>query len=206
MALESETSIQTKRKPLPLRVWRALSQEWDAFSLRLDVLDLILGFLPRFCCNRLRTKLYQFFGIKIGARTIVMGRMELAGGAGRHKRLRIGTDCQITSPLYADLNAEITVGNNVALGHHVHLVTTNHEIGDETRRCGKVSPQPIVIQDGCWIGARATLLAGVTIGKGSVVAAGAVVTRDVPPNSLVGGVPARLIKSFSCRDGGSEPC
>jgi maltose O-acetyltransferase len=133
-------------------------------------------------------------GVSIGKDSLVMGFMEITGGGDVAKRLLIGKNVQITAPLLADVNASISIGDRVCIGHHVQLITTNHEIGSEEQRCGVVQPAPIVIEAGAWIGARATLLPGVTIGQGSVVAAGAVVTRSVEPNTLVGGVPARLIR------------
>lgn len=73
-------------------------------------------------------------------------------------------------------------------------------MGSSERRAGAGWAKPIHIEDGCWIGARVTVLGGVRIGRGSVVAAGAVVTRDVPENCLVGGVPARLLRQLESSD------
>ena len=78
----------------------------------------------------------------------------------------------------------------------VIIITDDHEIGPPWHRCGDRVARPVVIEDGVWIGARVTLLPGVTIGRGSVVAAGAVVNKDVPPNTLVGGVPARILRTL----------
>ena len=174
-----------------------LREETSGFQFRLRVLNFILALLPRFAFNRLRTRLYRVFGWNIGARTIIMGTMEPAGGGALQKRLHIGEDCQITSPLYLDLNADIFVGDRVAIGHHTHLITTDHETDNPDRRCGETRCSPIRLEDGCWIGARATILAGVTVSRGSVVAAGALVTSDVPPNVIVGGVPAKILKRLS---------
>ncbi len=126
-----------------------------------------------------------------------MGTMDIAGSGAIRDNLQIGEECQITSPIYLDLNAKISVGNRVAIGHHVSLITTTHDTSNPLRRCGKLEFHPIRIGDGCWIGAGATILAGVTVSSGSVVAAGALVTRDVPPNVIVGGVPAKVIRNFS---------
>jgi acetyltransferase-like isoleucine patch superfamily enzyme len=67
---------------------------------------------------------------------------------------------------------------------------------DPERRGGERYSRPVVVEDGVWVGACATILPGVTLGRGSVVAAGALVARDVPPHTLVAGVPARPIKSL----------
>jgi maltose O-acetyltransferase len=167
-----------------------------AFHIRLRILNALLFFLPHLCFNRTRAWLYRVFGVKVGASALIMGRIDLEGPGRVWERLSIGAECQITTPFYADLNGSITIGRGVSLGHHVVCITASHETGWATRRCGVCVPQPIVIEDGCWIGARATILPGVTVGRGSVVAAGAVVTADVPPNTLVGGVPAKPIKTL----------
>jgi maltose O-acetyltransferase len=91
---------------------------------------------------------------------------------------------------------EITIGRNVLIGPNSQFETLNHEIplNENGRRPNII--KPIIIEDFVWIGARAVILQGVKIGKGSIIAAGAVVTKDVPANSIVGGVPAKLIKTI----------
>jgi acetyltransferase-like isoleucine patch superfamily enzyme len=86
----------------------------------------------------------------------------------------------------------ITLEDEVLIGPKVNLITTNHPL-DPFKRRSTIS-LPIVIKKRAWIGVGATILAGVTIGENSVVAAGAVVTKDVPANTIVGGVPAKIIK------------
>jgi acetyltransferase-like isoleucine patch superfamily enzyme len=86
----------------------------------------------------------------------------------------------------------ITLEDEVLIGPKVNLITTNHPL-DPSKRRSTIS-LPIVIKKRAWIGVGATILAGVTIGENSVVAAGAVVTKDVPANTIVGGVPAKIIK------------
>jgi acetyltransferase-like isoleucine patch superfamily enzyme len=76
------------------------------------------------------------------------------------------------------------------------LITGAHQIGDEYQRARDLNPEPINIEEGVWLGARCIILPGVTVGRGAVVAAGAIVTKDVPPNKLVAGVPAKVIKSL----------
>ncbi|RAX43840.1 hypothetical protein DQ354_18685 [Arthrobacter sp. AQ5-06] len=82
------------------------------------------------------------------------------------------------------------------IGPFVRLVTDSHELGPSAKRGGANKWPPIVIGDGTWIGASVTVLGGVTIGKGCVIAAGAVVVHDIPDNSLAGGVPAKVIKKL----------
>ena len=89
----------------------------------------------------------------------------------------------------------IDIGEEVMIGPNVSLITSGHPIQPSQRRSGVVA-KPIVIERNVWIAAGATVIGGVTIGENSVVAAGSVVTRDVPPNTLVGGNPARIIRSI----------
>jgi len=86
----------------------------------------------------------------------------------------------------------ITLKDHVLIGPRVNLVTENHPLAPDSRR-GMLC-KPILIKRNAWIGAGATILPGVTVGENSVVAAGAVVSRDVADNTVVGGIPAKLIK------------
>jgi len=87
----------------------------------------------------------------------------------------------------------ISIGNDVMIGPKVNLVSAGHPTEPAQRRNGIVK-QPIAIGNNVWIGAAATILPGVTIGENAVVAAGAVVSRDVPANTIAAGVPARVLK------------
>lgn len=89
----------------------------------------------------------------------------------------------------------IMLEDNVLIGPKANLITTNHPINPSERRA--TISQPIVIKKGAWIGVGATILPGVTIGENSIVAAGAVVSKDVPNNAIVGGIPAKFIKSIT---------
>jgi maltose O-acetyltransferase len=108
----------------------------------------------------------------------------------------VGEDTFISGPLHVDLGAAVRIGSRVQFGHHVVLLTMDHEMGPPSARCGRLVAAPITIGDGVWIASRVTVLPGVTIGDGAVVAAGAVVTRDVAPDTLVGGVPAKLVRDL----------
>ena len=88
----------------------------------------------------------------------------------------------------------ITLEDQVLLGPKVNLITENHPVDPADRRT--LICKPIVIKRNAWIGAAATILPGVTIGENAIVAAGAVVSRDVPANTVVGGVPAQFIKTI----------
>ncbi len=88
----------------------------------------------------------------------------------------------------------ITLEDNVLIGPRVNLVTENHPLNPEDRRA--LVAKPIVIKRNAWIGAGATILPGVTVGENAVVAAGAVVSKDVAANTVVGGIPAKFIKNI----------
>lgn len=88
----------------------------------------------------------------------------------------------------------ITIEDNVLIGPKVNLITENHPL-DPTDRKALIA-KPIIIKQNAWIGAAATILPGVTVGENSIVAAGAVVSKDVPDNVVVGGIPAKLIKTI----------
>jgi acetyltransferase-like isoleucine patch superfamily enzyme len=106
------------------------------------------------------------------------------------KHTRIGLHNTIIGP--------VTIGNHVNLAQGITVTALNHNFADTTKRIDEqgVTTKPVVIGDDVWIGANAVILPGVTIGRHAVVAAGAVVTQDVPENTLVGGVPAKIIKSL----------
>ena len=88
----------------------------------------------------------------------------------------------------------ITIGDGAYIGPNANLVTINHDIDPEKRHM--TICKPIVLENNVWIGAGATVLPGITIGEGAVIGAGSVVTRDVPPMTVVGGVPAKVIKKI----------
>ena len=103
---------------------------------------------------------------------------------------RIGIHCTVIGP--------VSIGNNVNLAQGITVTALNHNFENMTRRIDEqgISTKPVVIGDDVWIGANAVILPGVTIGRHVVVAAGAVVTKDVPDNCIVGGVPAKMIKAI----------
>lgn len=128
-------------------------------------------------------------------------RSYIAGGAiVRSTRLVTGSDCSINS--YSVLSGDITMGNGVRIASHASLYGFNHgyAVTDVPVFRQPLTVKGIVIEDDVWIGANAVILDGVRIGSHSIVAAGAIVTRDVPAYSIVGGNPARLIRSRLARE------
>jgi acetyltransferase-like isoleucine patch superfamily enzyme len=112
-------------------------------------------------------------------------------------RLRVGDRVFFNNGVFISCVHEITIGDDVAIANDAYL-TDSDSHGVEGR---KVREAPIHVGNGCWIGARAIILPGVTIGSRALVAAGAVVTRDVPEDTLVGGNPARVIRELVYPDG-----
>ncbi len=108
------------------------------------------------------------------------------------KNLTIGKNVFFNSGCKMQDQGGITIGDGTLIGHNVVLATLNHDMQPSKR--GNMHPKPICIGKNVWIGSNATVLPGVTIGDGSIIAAGAVVTKDVPPFTVVGGVPAKIIK------------
>lgn len=92
--------------------------------------------------------------------------------------------------------APVNIGNNVMIGPNVDIYTVNHPMTAQGRREYKAIATPVNIGNDVWIGGKVAIMPGVTIGSNVVIAAGAVVTHDVPDNTLVGGVPAKVIKSL----------
>ncbi|MCA9835795.1 MAG: hypothetical protein KC422_02735 [Trueperaceae bacterium] len=108
--------------------------------------------------------------------------------------MSVGKNVFINSGCRFQDQGGITIGDGAFIGHNVVLATLNHGIAPEKR--STIYPAPIVIGQKVWIGSNATVIAGVTLGDNAIVAAGAVVTKDVAANTIVGGVPAKTIKTL----------
>ena len=118
-----------------------------------------------------------------------------------YRNLTIGNDVYIgPHALFLCTESQIFIGNKVLFGPHVTIIGGDHRITDVGRFIYDVldkhpeDDQDVHIEDDVWIGTNTTLLKGVTVGRGAVVAAGALVTKDVPPYAIVGGVPAKVLK------------
>lgn len=111
------------------------------------------------------------------------------------KNITVGKNVFINACCHFQDQGGITLGDNCLVGHNVVFATLNHGFAPEERQ--SMLPAPIVVGRNVWIGSNSTILQGVTIGDNSIIAAGSVVTKDVPANAIVPGVPARFIRSIS---------
>lgn len=138
--------------------------------------------------GRLRWVLLRSYGVRI-ERAAVRERCYFGS-----PDVAIGRGAYINTGVFFDGTDAIEVGARVHLGMQVMILTGGHQLGSADCRAGEISPAPVRIGDGAWIGARAVVMPGVRIGAGAVVAAGAVVVSDCEPGGLYGGAPARLIR------------
>lgn len=110
--------------------------------------------------------------------------------------ITFGKSCFVNSNCYFMDCAKITLGDNVFVGPFCGFYTANHPLDAERRNQGLEIALPINIGDNCWFGANVSVMPGVNIGNGCVIAAGSVVTKDVPDDVMVAGVPAKIIKKI----------
>lgn len=120
------------------------------------------------------------------------------------KNIKLGEDVFINVNNYFMDGATIEIGNHVFIGPSCGFYTANHPLDYINRNKGLEKALPIKVGDNCWFGANVSVMPGVTIGSGCVIAAGAVVTKDIPDNSLAAGVPAKVIKTIEQGDLSNE--
>ncbi|MCK0122670.1 acyltransferase [Loktanella sp. F6476L] len=142
-----------------------------------------------------------FFDIKsseaslaLGARNQIMHAVHFE--TGYEGNITLGDDCFIGAFAILNGHGGIKIGNNVLIAGHCHIVAGNHRFEDPSVpiTAQGIDSQGITIEDDVWLGAGVKVLDGITIGRGSIISAGAVVNRDVPPLSIMAGVPARFLR------------
>jgi acetyltransferase-like isoleucine patch superfamily enzyme len=145
--------------------------------------------------------LYNSKGIKIGRNVEIRpgARLETRGDYSAEPKIIIGDDTSIHYYFHCGAFQSVKIGKNVLIAGRVFITDHDHVFDDPA-----IPPlhaawdiQPVVIEDEVWIGEGAVVLKGVTIGRRAVIGANAVVTKNVPPNTVVGGVPARIIKTIT---------
>ncbi len=141
--------------------------------------------------QEVRALFSELIGKKVDESFLLIPPFYTAGG----NEIRVGQNVFVNQNCtFYDLGG-LDIGDDVMIGPNVSLITAGHPIEPSQRRAATIG-QPIVIERNVWIAAGATIIGGVTVGENSVVAAGSVVTRDVPANTLVAGNPARVIRSI----------
>lgn len=143
----------------------------------------LLGYVP---CRWFRTLVLCMLGAGIDRTAVLYGGFEIRSP----RKLKIGEGSCIGHRATLDARGGLTIGRNVNLSSEVMVWTAQHDYRDPGFR---TVFEPVMIGDYVWLGPRCIILPGVTVGEGAVVAAGAVVTKDVDPYTLVGGVPAQKI-------------
>lgn len=139
-------------------------------------------------------------GVKIGDNvTILKNTIIECTGVIRElgEGIEIGNNVGISQSCFIQVRGQVKIGSHVIMGPGVSIFSENHNTGNTEEYIINqgASRQGVTIEDGVWLGAKCTILDGVTVGQHSIVAAGSVVTKDIPPYSIVGGVPAKLIKN-----------
>lgn len=168
------------------------------YHFKLILANLICGLFPDFYSGSIRATVYRLAGFKLGPGCFIMKNLALLSGQPNfYQKLDVGANVLISTHITINLDEKVTLEDNVTLSPFVRIYTGTHAIGSSSRRCtSEAIAKPVVIERGSWVALGATILPGVRVGYGSVVAAGAIVTKDVPPNSFVAGIPAQLIKKL----------
>jgi len=147
--------------------------------------------------NRLRTFGYKIYGMDVQSNGIRPYCKFWSSNIQIGKGTTINYKCFFAN---SD-DAGIEIGENCDIAPEVMLCTFTHEIGASERRGGIPIRKPIKIGNGCWVGTKSTILPGVTIGDGCIIAAGSIVTKDCQPNGLYAGIPAKRIRNLACDNG-----
>lgn len=177
-------------------------KDWlQTFHLKYKLANLVCSPLPD-DASAIRSRLYRKIGFDVANDAFIMSNLRLVSGmSGFYDKLHIGPGVVTGARITINLDAEVSLGKNVSIGPEVIIYTGTHPLGPGSqRRLPTVIARPVSIHDGCWVGLAAIVLPGATIGRGSVVAAGAVVTGDVPPNSYVEGNPAQVVRQLPWAD------
>jgi maltose O-acetyltransferase len=175
-----------------------LLELWDC-TLTLQSLRLTDWFGSSYLANRyFRPTTLRLFGFNIGQGCYIRPGITMQA---KRKNLTIGAHSTMNMYCYIDAPSPIEIGKYCNIGPNVYFINGMHEIVSDYKNLRPILPtQPIIVEDFVWIAANVTILNSVRIGHGSVVAAGALVTKDVPPNCLMGGVPAKIIRHLDQAD------
>jgi len=169
--------------------------------LRYRFANIVSGLLPMFVSGAVRGRMYRLVGFKVAKGAFIAGNLKLTSAvAGFYEHLTIGPGGSIADHVTINLDAPVTIGSNVGIAPHVVIYTGSHKLGPGSARMAAPQALPVTIEDGAWIRIGAIIVPGVTVGRGAIVAAGAVVLKDVPPNTYVEGNPAAVIRKLGWGD------
>lgn len=169
------------------KIINRLANYWLDFTL---MLLRWVGYIPS---HSIRNIKYRFFGIKIGKGSTI----HMWANFFEPKNISIGEDTIIGDHAFLDGREKLTIGDHVDIASSVMIYNSEHDLESVEF---KARSEPVKIEDYVFIGPRVIIMPGVKIGKGSVVAGGAVVTKDVPDFAIVGGVPAKIIGERKNKD------
>src|SRR5215467_2437370 len=141
---------ETRRGPLAAagRIAQLLITDLYALNPRFRLVALVVRLLPSMVFGWLRPSLYRLGGVHIGPRCRVLGPLDISGEGRIAANVRIGSGCVLTTPLFLNPSAPITIGDDVSIGHHVVLITDTHEYNDPSNRCGTRVARPVTIDRG----------------------------------------------------------
>ena len=164
---------------------------------------LVINYIPNHIINKI-----PLYFVRHAYYKVILG-IKLGSGSSIHmntfinrNKIQIGQNSVVNRNCYLDGRGRLIIGNNVSISPEVHLITASHDVNSEYF---DYFVKDIIVEDYVWIGTRATILPGVKLGKGCVVAAGSTVTKDVSAYDIVGGVPAKVIGkrkqnlNYTCR-------
>lgn len=166
--------IESQRSILSRYLWQIVKIIFRAFPI-----------IP----GRFYSRVIRLFGAKLGKNVTIRANVDILYPF----NLEVGNNSLIETECYVACYAPVKIGNNVAIATRTVIMNGTHRPFDPKFT---VVAEPITIEDGVWIGCNSTILGGVTIHQSAVVGAASLVNKDVPPYTLVGGVPARPIKRF----------
>ena len=162
-------------------------------AVLLWVANLISAISPQSRWFLLRRAAYSAAGVEVASTAKLNGLVRF-----HYWNATVGAETWLGagSQVIPTIAARISIGSRCDIGPGVMFVTGSHKLGDKFRRAGDGFSVGISIGDGTWVGARATFLAGASVGSGCMVAAGAVVRDSFPDDVMIAGVPARIVKRF----------
>ncbi|TYC08802.1 acyltransferase [Bizionia gelidisalsuginis] len=155
--------------------------------------EMIFRFLPETRFFKFKQILCQIAGLELGDNIKICSSVRFLGQG----KIKIGSNTWIGPATMIISTAEVKIGENVDIAPRVYIGTGTHEMGtDGIRMAGKGTKKSVIVGDGTWIGTGAIILPGVTIGRMCIIAAGSLVNKDINDNTIVGGVPAKVIKNL----------